>query len=166
MRKRVCFLETKAMQNIVLKPPSHATQVTICHTVKIPRQEEETGNPINQPPIKNIMCKTSQTSCWLEQLPCSADTMARLHVTMRDGTREGSLEQTASVLGYRGDRTHEQDLRGVNKAQGMLLQEKNLYLTMTVGDDTEKPWHNQKGSPSSLLANWSHMTFRFTLVAT
>lgn len=52
--------------------------------------------------------------------------MARLHVTMRDGTREGSLEQTASVLGYRGDRTHEQDLRGVNKAQGMLLLEKNL----------------------------------------
>lgn len=45
---------------------------------------------------------------------------------MRDGTREGSLEQTASVLGYRGDRTHEQDLRGVNKAQGMLLLEKNL----------------------------------------
>lgn len=69
MRKRVCFLETKAMQNIVLKPPSHATQVTICHTVKIPRQEEETGNPINQPPIKNVMCKTSQTSRWLERLP-------------------------------------------------------------------------------------------------
>ena len=92
--------------------------------------------------------------------------MAGLHVTTGDGTREGSLEQTASVLGYRGDRTHERDLRGLNKAQGMLLQEKNLYLTMTVGDDTEKPWHDQKGSHSPLLANWSHVTFRFTLVAT